>query len=387
MQSGSVWQSLKHFDIYTKVEEDYRVRTAWGATLSIAGWVIIGMLIMGEFSTFLSCSTKEHMSVDTTLGQQLQINVNITFHALTCAEVHMDAMDVAGDNQINIEHDMLKQRLSSDGLPVGEPSIEIIGEVENNVSLPEGYCGSCYGAETADTKCCNTCSELKHAYDIKGWNVNEILKTAEQCLRDKSNPFAAVKKGEGCRLTGVMKVNKVSGNFHMALGDSIVRDGHHIHQFVPAEAPGFNVSHSIHSVSFGRPFPSMPMNPLDSVERIVDPNIGTGLFQYFIRIIPTVYMEEGGARIETNQYTFTERFRPVMLPSVNGAPATQNAAVLPGVFFVYEISPFVVEVKRTCIPLLHFITRLMAIVGGIFSILGVLDGFLYRLQKLTAKKL
>ena len=36
------------------------------------------------------------MTVDTTLGQRLRVNVNMTFHALTCADVHLDAMDVAG---------------------------------------------------------------------------------------------------------------------------------------------------------------------------------------------------------------------------------------------------------------------------------------------------
>lgn len=61
-----------------------------------------------------------------------------------------------------------------------------------------------------------------------------------------------------------MKVNKVAGNFHMTLGESIVRDGAHIHQFIPSEAKGFNVSHTIHSLSFGERYDSMAPNPLDS---------------------------------------------------------------------------------------------------------------------------
>jgi hypothetical protein len=65
-------------------------------------------------------------------------------------------------------------------------------------------------------------------------------------------------------VTGHMLVNKVAGNFHIAQGESIVRDGRHIHQFNPALAPKFNVSHTIHSLSFGEPYPSMPANPLDS---------------------------------------------------------------------------------------------------------------------------
>jgi endoplasmic reticulum-Golgi intermediate compartment protein 3 len=126
------------------------------------------------------------------------------------------------------------------------------------------YCGPCYGAETEITKCCNTCDELKHAYEAKGWNTNVIVRNSSQCLKDVNNPFANVRPGEGCRVSGSMTVNKVAGNFHMTLGESIVRDGAHIHQFVPSEAPGFNVSHTIHSLSFGQTYVSMPPNPLDN---------------------------------------------------------------------------------------------------------------------------
>ena len=87
---------LKRFDIYTKLEEDYKVQTSGGATLSIVGWVIMTILIIGEFNNYMTPTVKEHMAVDVTLGQQLRVNVNITFHALTCADVHLDAMDVAG---------------------------------------------------------------------------------------------------------------------------------------------------------------------------------------------------------------------------------------------------------------------------------------------------
>lgn len=112
-------------------------------------------------------------------------------------------------------------------------------------------------------RCCNTCDDLKKAYAMMGWRSQEILQNSSQCLHDAKNPFAHVKKGEGCQISGQMLVNKVAGNFHIAFGDSIVRDGMHIHQFVPTEAPGFNVSHTIHSLSFGMKYPKMPRNPLD----------------------------------------------------------------------------------------------------------------------------
>ena len=94
---------LRNFDIYTKVEEDFVLQTNVGASLSLVGWFIIIILVLAEINSYMTVQHKEHMIVDTTLGQHLRINIDITFHALTCAEVNVDAMDVAGDNQV-VQH-------------------------------------------------------------------------------------------------------------------------------------------------------------------------------------------------------------------------------------------------------------------------------------------
>jgi hypothetical protein len=49
--------------------------------------VLIATLVLAEVRNFMTPQFKEHMIVDTSLGQQLRINVNVTFHALTCNEV------------------------------------------------------------------------------------------------------------------------------------------------------------------------------------------------------------------------------------------------------------------------------------------------------------
>lgn len=101
------------------------------------------------------------------------------------------------------------------------------------------------------------------AYQEKDWSVAGIVRNSTQCIHDRARHFADVTTGEGCTVSGKMKVNKVSGNFHMAHGESVVRDGRHIHHFNPALAPKFNVSHTINSLSFGAPYPYQH-NPLDS---------------------------------------------------------------------------------------------------------------------------
>jgi hypothetical protein len=103
--------------------------------VSMVGWVIIFILVLAEFRNFITPKYNELMIVDTTLGEQLRVNINITFHALTCREAHLDVMDVAGDNQLNVEHLMMKQRLTPDGRPIGKMGIELIGEIDVSNSL------------------------------------------------------------------------------------------------------------------------------------------------------------------------------------------------------------------------------------------------------------
>ncbi len=49
----------------------------------------------------------------------------------------------------------------------------------------------------------------------------------------------------------------------------------------------FNVTHTLHSLSFGLPFPGS-RNPLDGVTK--ESGEGSGVFMYFIKVIPTVYL-------------------------------------------------------------------------------------------------
>lgn len=51
------------------------------------------------------------------------------------------------------------------------------GEVEGGLTLPENYCGSCFGAKEG---CCNTCREVTEAYMTRGWSVHDIRQTSEQ---------------------------------------------------------------------------------------------------------------------------------------------------------------------------------------------------------------
>jgi hypothetical protein len=47
--------------------------------------------------------------------------VDITFPGLPCAWMSLDAMDVSGEIELDVEHDISKRRLSATGVPLHEP--------------------------------------------------------------------------------------------------------------------------------------------------------------------------------------------------------------------------------------------------------------------------
>eukprot|EP00744_Colponema_vietnamica_P020097 GILI01028528.1.p1 GENE.GILI01028528.1~~GILI01028528.1.p1 ORF type:complete len:386 (-),score=78.63 GILI01028528.1:38-1195(-) len=369
-------QRIKEFDVYPKVEEDYRVRTLSGGAVSIVSGIIIILLFLSELNSYLTGDRVEHVVVDVSRGQKLRINFNITFPSIHCGEVVLDAMDVSGEQQVDVAQTIAKQRLDETGRPITRE--QILAE-EANVNLPADYCGSCFGADSTEMPCCNTCLELKQAYADRGWDSRGVEMESEQCKRQQTEG----KPGEGCTMFGFIEVNKVAGNFHVALGASHRSSpGHqakHTHQFRLADTDNFNVSHVINKLSFGEEIPGV-RNPLDGVAKILDH--GTGVYQYFVKIVPTEYTFSRGRKIVSNQFSATEQFRQIDFRT----GMFDMAHALPGVFFLYDFSPFMVQVTEKHEPFAHFLTNVCAILGGIFTIAGIVDSLLYHSSRMMKEK-
>jgi hypothetical protein len=153
-------------------------------------------LSLAEIATFLSQnrSTVEHISVDTSLGKRMRVNINITFPDLDCVDLHLDVMDVAGDSQLNIEDTLVKRRLHMNGTPMTADEIQVdlnkhqqqflLKERILKEKLPPDYCGPCFGAHEADDQCCQTCDEVIEAYKKKSLNFDTLRFIAEQCIRE-----------------------------------------------------------------------------------------------------------------------------------------------------------------------------------------------------------
>ncbi|CAH0515687.1 unnamed protein product [Peronospora belbahrii] len=360
---GSARRVLKKVDVYPKMHREFKVQTEFGATVSIIAGIVMIILFLSELNAYLSVNTHEHMIVDSTLGEKLQVNLDVSFLAINCRDAEINVMDVAGELQLKTRETVRRTRLDANGQSIGDP---MSTDMDVKTEMAEGYCGSCYATTHPSGKtCCNTCEELKEAFISSGRSL-EDADEREQCKREIVGVKKLAQDGEGCRFTGKMFVNRVAGNFHAALGRTFHREGKMVHQFRPGQEYYYNSSHIIHSLSFGEPMPSVT-GALDGVSKIMA-HTG-GVFQYYIKIVPTIFSDIDKNTIHSYQFSVTQQSSYMSLSG--------RMTSLPGTFFVYDFSPFMVKVENDRMPFTHFLTKICAIVGGVISIAGFVDSFMY----------
>ncbi|KAH6558506.1 hypothetical protein KP509_1Z060600 [Ceratopteris richardii] len=374
---------IRQLDAFPKVNEDFYRRSLSGGVITLVAAIVMLLLFITEFRIYLHPVTTTELTVDTSRGETLQIYLDVTFPALACSIISLDAMDISGEQHLDVKHNIFKKRLDSTGKVVEPPKQESLGgpQIEKPLQRHGGrlqhnetYCGSCFGAEQSDDDCCNSCEEVREAYRRKGWGLSNP-DLIDQCKREGWLEKIKEEEGEGCNVYGSLEVNKVAGNFHFAPGKSFQQANMHVHDFLAFQKDSYNVSHIINALSFGPPFPGV-VNPLDRAVRIQ--TTSSGMYQYFIKVVPTVYKDIHGNKIQTNQFSVTEHFKTVQV-------GLERA--LPGVFFFYDLSPIKVNFNQTNTSFLHFLTNVCAIVGGVFTVFGILDAFVYHGQRVIKKKI
>lgn len=82
-------------------------------------------------------------------------------------------MDISGETQTDISHNVMKTRLTSKGeqLQALSASNELRNDLDKiNEQRGDNYCGSCYGGKPPESGCCNTCESVRQAYLDRGWS-------------------------------------------------------------------------------------------------------------------------------------------------------------------------------------------------------------------------
>ncbi|CAL5203496.1 unnamed protein product [Lathyrus oleraceus] len=340
-------QVLKNLDAFPRAEDHLLQKTQSGALVSVIGLIIMATLFLHEMGYYLTTYTVHEMSVDLKRGETLPIHINMTFPSLPCDVLSVDAIDMSGKHEVDLDTNIWKLRLNSYGQIIGTEYISDLVEKEHTAH------------NHGDGKGHHEHSEEKaHLQSFDEATENTIKKVKE-----------ALKNGEGCRVYGVLDVQRVAGNFHISVHGLNI----YVAQMIFDGAKNVNVSHVIHDLSFGPKYPGIH-NPLDETSRIVHDASGT--FKYYIKIVPTEYRYISKEVLPTNQFSVTEYFSPI---------TSQFDRTWPAVYFLYDLSPITVTIKEERRSFIHFITRLCAVLGGTFAVTGMLDRWMFRLVEAATK--
>ncbi|ODH25186.1 hypothetical protein ACO22_05235 [Paracoccidioides brasiliensis] len=413
-------------DAFTKTVEDARIRTRSGGLVTIVALFVISFLIWGEWYEYRRIVVLPELVVDKGRGERMEIHLNITFPHLPCELLTLDVMDVSGEMQSGIIHGISKVRLapeSEGGHVIDTTALVLHTQTDAAKHLDPDYCGPCYGAPPPShaTKpgCCSTCEEVREAYASQSWAFGRG-ENVEQCEREGYSKNLDAQRNEGCRIEGVLRVNKVVGNFHIAPGRSFSSGNIHAHDldtYYHTPVP-HHMSHKIHQLRFG---PQLSdeissrwkwtdhhhTNPLDNTsQHTTDPRYN---FMYFVKVVSTSYLPLGwspefsssvhettlgntplgkqgvhfgsSGSIETHQYSVTSHKR-----SIDGGDDAAEGhkerlhshGGIPGVFVNYDISPMkVINREARTKTFSGFLTGVCAVIGGTLTVAAAVDRALY----------
>lgn len=159
-----------------------------------------------------------------------------------------------------------------------------------------------------------------------------------------------VPDGPACRIFGSMNAKKVTGNLH------ITTLGHGYWSWEHTDHSLMNLSHVIHEFSFGPYFPQISQ-PLDASVEMSKEHFA--VFQYFVSIIPTTFIDAWGRRLNTNQYSVNDYTRTV-----------EHGMGVPGIFIKYDVEPLIMTIRERTTTLTQFLVRLAGILGGVWVCAG-----------------
>lgn len=167
--------------------------------------------------------------------------------------------------------------------------------------------------------------------------------------------------GKGCNFHATFQINKVPGNFHVSTHSAKTQP----------DNPDF--THRIVEVRFGGKIVAKNVigsfNPLAGVQKSTD--FGIESHDYIMKVVPTIYEKYSGETTISYQYTYAYR-------SFVGRG-------MPALWFRYDLSPLTVRYKEKGEPIFSFLTAVCAVVGGVFTVAGIIDGLVFSASEIYKK--
>jgi len=174
---------------------------------------------------------------------------------------------------------------------------------------------------------------------------------------------------EGCRLEGAIRTLRVPGEFHIQA----------MEKSVDLEPAMTNVSHTVHSLIFlddGQSFIEFLSTHESQIPgevlRNAQPFAGKSFIafdhhdapQHYVQVVSTVFDLKGSETVTIYQTSSQSQIKKEF---PNAVPQAK---------FTYQLSPMSVRVHHEHVPLYEFMTQIFAIIGGTYTVISLIHGFL-----------
>ncbi|XGW32439.1 hypothetical protein V3C99_017186 [Haemonchus contortus] len=171
---------------------------------------------------------------------------------------------------------------------------------------------------------------------------------------------------DGCRFKSKFEINKVPGNFHISTHSAATQ---------PANP---DMRHIIHSIRFGDDVSDLNVkgsfNPLRERKMLASEPLST--HEYILKIVPSVYEDISGGIRNSYQYTFAHK---------DYLAYHHTGQIIPAVWFKYGLQPITVKHTESRISFYYFLTSICAVVGGTFTVAGIIDSTFFTISELVRK--
>lgn len=382
---------LYSFDLFPKYdkrfEDNARHKTLAGGIFSLATIGIILFLVFSEVRYFFSVVQHHKMEVDNTIEGSMELSIDLTIYHIPCDVLAVINGDVFGHLSPIPATALKKKRLNHTINPSSTPST-----TTNGSKNPP--CHSCFLTQK-EKKCCQTCDDLREAYESSGLHFDVFNPAFTQCTEEAKKLQSTAGLDEGCRIYGSLSVPRVSGVLHILPARIMNIMGLQRYQPVYTCNSQLNYSHTISQLTFGEYFPGQ-LNPLVGAAQIRGERVdGTkkqanGRFSYFLQVIPTVFKSQSlllGTTevVESHQYSATFHYIPCAPEGESPTENQKGDSIQPGVFISYDLSPIKVSIRQEhpYSSVGHLILQLCAVCGGILTVAGLIDSLCFRgIQKI-----
>nr|ODN80159.1 endoplasmic reticulum-Golgi intermediate compartment protein 2 [Cryptococcus depauperatus CBS 7841] len=322
---------IKSFDAFPKVEPTYTIHSRRGGVLTAVVGLIIFLLVLNDLGEYLYGAPDFAFHVDSDVQKDLQLNVDLTV-AMPCRYLTIDLRDAVGD-RLHLSNSFVKDGTNFN--IAGATSIK-----HNTASL---------------TSPSQVISSSRRQTPSQKGSFSGIKRLFQKSPPLASGSYSAyrptyekVDDGPACRIYGSVQVKKVTANLH------ITTLGHGYMSFEHTDHNLMNLSHIMHEFSFGPFFPAITQ-PLDKTYEITEQPFT--IFQYFLRVVPTTYIDASRRRLDTSQYAVTDYAR-----------SFEHGGGVPGLFFKYDLEPMSVEIRERTTTLYQFLIRLIGVIGGVWTV-------------------